>query len=556
MNSDRSAEVPRTCVSPEGHFVYGLHQPRFTTANLRMEDHRRPLGECAGGRPCTNEINFPVADVDEPGADPIFEIPNPFPFRGTTYIGKGWADRAAGDPDRITIPPPDPVSLADAFRSAFGTPDADSQRIGQLVTALPRPLKLALAVVSTDPNDLVHLAETCCTIVRDPESGDPSGLAFVTHPNGNAKPCISDEALFDAVANNPCLPDAYKEVMVLRPGVQGQSEIVGDRRSGASHVFEYLRRNSYIPWGHYAANMAHDAIRYAVGQLTSDDVGNMRHLYYQRTYVRLAEALHLTPVPRRNGLSVDALEALRAAIGAALVSSDAKKNLPFTATLWGWNYGFDFAPTGYRLHASHQQIHQQYALIPDTVPVSGAAGKASLPAFACGDMVQQFTREYRRCTGQPFFECYLRAIATNRRMDGRTDRPADLIVHQDDRVILFVPKAQTSQWELQLMTRAPVGNILEADTATRRDLDQALRVAMRALTAMGATMITVFEYSKRFTCQDTDQRLLYSFLPRLPQSPGAFSEAQMRWINGHYPEDFAAACRKRVSGSTVSAAGI
>jgi hypothetical protein len=51
------------------------------------------------------------------------------------------------------------------------------------------------------------------------------------------------------VANNPCLPDLYKEVMVLRPGVQGQSEIVGEWRTGGSRVFEYLRRNSYIPWG-------------------------------------------------------------------------------------------------------------------------------------------------------------------------------------------------------------------------------------------------------------------------------------------------------------------
>jgi hypothetical protein len=56
-------------------------------------------------------------------------------------------------------------------------------------------------------------------------------------------------------------------------------------------------------------------------------------------------------------------------------------------------------------------------------------------------------------------------------------------------------------------------------------------------------MITNIEYSKRFDAPDKDQRLLYPFLPRLPESPGAFSEAQLRWIKGHYPEDFAAACR-------------
>ena len=62
-------------------------------------------------------------------------------------------------------------------------------------------------------------------------------------------------------------------------------------------------------------------------------------------------------------------------------------------------------------------------------------------------------------------------------------------------------------------------------------------------------MITVFEYSKRFDRKDHDQRLLYTFLPRLPESPGAFSEAQLRWINGHYPEDFALACRLQMESA-------
>jgi hypothetical protein len=60
---------------------------------------------------------------------------------------------------------------------------------------------------------------------------------------------------------------------------------------------------------------------------------------------------------------------------------------------------------------------------------------------------------------------------------------------------------------------------------------------------MGAKMIASFEVAKRFDDADKDQRLLYVFLPRIPQSPGGFSESQLRWITGHYPEDFAAACR-------------
>jgi hypothetical protein len=64
---------------------------------------------------------------------------------------------------------------------------------------------------------------------------------------------------------------------------------------------------------------------------------------------------------------------------------------------------------------------------------------------------------------------------------------------------------------------------------------------------MGAKMVTVFEFSRKISPNTSDQRLLYSFLPRLPESPGAFSEAQLRWINGHYPEDFATACRLKVT---------
>jgi hypothetical protein len=236
---------------------------------------------------------------------------------------------------------------------------------------------------------------------------------------------------------------------------------------------------------------------------------------------------------------VEELEVLRQQILAAL-PQDPNRPLAFNATLWGWNYGFDYAPNGYRLHASHQQIHQQYALVPATV--TSQEGRP-LPSYACGDQIQEFIQAYKRNTGRAFFDCYLKAIAANRRMDGRADRPADLMVHQDDHVVLFAPKAQTSQWELQLMTRGPVGNILEADAAVRASLDQALLKAMQALTGLGAAMITVIEFSKRFDVADSDQRLLYSFLPRLPESPGAFSEAQLRWINGHYPEDFAAACR-------------
>jgi len=258
-------------------------------------------------------------------------------------------------------------------------------------------------------------------------------------------------------------------------------------------------------------------------------------------------------------MSIADLERLRTDIMHTLSDGGKGKPLGFTATLWGWNFGFDFSPSGYRLHASHQQVHQQYCMIPGafsrvhTAGPDQAAQSGGEPpdTFAFGDLIADFTARFKRLNGTDFFAAYLRAIRNNRRMDGRTDREESLIVYEDERVLLFAPKAQTSQWELQLMTAAPVGHILEADAGTRASLDRAMWIAVTVLERMGARMITTIEGSKRFDSPDTDQRLLYCFLPKLPYSPGSFTEAQLRWINGHYPEDFAAACRFKAADLNI-----
>ena len=522
----------RTCVSPAGRFEYGVHRPHFRAGNYRESDALADLGQLAdGGRP-SNAANFPPGPVEEPAADWIFEVPNAFAFRGTTYIGKSWADARARRPETIGLPAAPRVSV---FAQHPDEPTAI-----RAIRRLPPPLRLALALTSTDPRDLCCLAHLAGTFCMDP-SGQPWGLAFEKRPDGRIRAKIADAALFEAVANNRHLPDLYKVAMVLRPGVQGGSEIVGEWIGPDSHVFEYLRRNSYIPWGHYAANMADDCVRYRAGALTLEDMRALRHLYYQRTYTRLADMLGIAPAVQRRRLTIVELEVLRQAIATEL-----EKNgiLDFDRTLWGWNYGFDYAPSGYRLHASHQQIHQQFALIPSVVASATADGL--LPAYACGDLVGEVVTAFRQATGKGFFDCYQRAIETNRRMDG-SDRPArSLVVFEDSRMLLFVPKAQTSQWELQLMPKASVGNIVEADTAMRRSLDRGLLVAVAVLTGLGARMITTIEYSRPLVDGDSDQRLLMALMPRLPESPGAFSEAQLRWISGHYPEDFALACRRQV----------
>lgn len=524
----------RTCVTVDGRFVFGLHQPSYTVRNLRGQEYLAPLGALPDGSMLDNGRNFPLDDIAVPKADWVYEIANPFAFRGTTYISKSWAEAKAADPTAIRLPAPAPVSLGDLA----------GEEHQAFLRNLPQPLRITLAATSTDPQECAQLAELSCELTHDGK-GQPTGLRYEQGKHG-PRPMIVNHDLFETVVNNPALPDAYKRVMVLRPGAQGGSEIVGEYGGvgEATHVFEYLRRNSYIPGGHYAANMADDAVRYAVGDLTLADMVGLRHLYYQRTYVRLAEMVGIDVKASRRGLTVEELEALRRQVVTAVAAS-APGTLPWTGILWGWNFGFDFAGSGYRLHASHQQIHQQYALVPATVTGyhSGNAPAASLPAFSSGDQIADHCARFRKETGQNFFACYLAALRANQRMDGRAVE-SSLVIHEDDQVLLFVPKAQLSQWEVQIMTKQEVGNILEADSTTRQSLDRALLLAQQVLARLGAQLVTSIEYAKRIDNPDRDQRLLYSLLPKLPYSMGAFSEAQLRWINGHYPEDFALACRR------------
>ncbi len=544
----------RTCVAPSGKFIYGIHKPSFRVTNLREKDYIASLGSLPDGQPVENQDNFPADAVTEPEADWIFEIPNAFPFRGSTFILKSKADNAATNTAAIMLPEQTSVSFSRVIRQWCLNHDGANPKISEIMKSLPQPLLLALATTSTDPEDLTLLADLSADFIYDSSGDRPIGIAYKKGDQGPAWPGIRHKTLFNTLANNYFLPDDYKDLMVLRPGAQGGSEIVGEwhNEDGGSHVFEYLRRNGYIPWGHYAANMANDAVRYHIDDLTMEDMTAMRHLYYQRSYVRLAHDLGIDTKSRRKMYALTELEELRDRINAALSCAKTKSTLQFKCTVWGWNFGFDFAPSRYRLHASHQQIHQQYGLVPTKVSTGsnkhgGKGTAAAFPAFSCGDLISTFIKEFRQQTGKPFFETYIKAIRSNQRMDRNQNENCSLVVYADENVIVFIPKAQTSQWEMQLMVLKPIGNILEANTGTRQSLDRAMLVTIKILSALGANLVTTIEYSKRFDAADTDQRLIYAFLPRLPQSPGAYTEAQLRWIINHYPEDFAAACRSKLA---------
>jgi len=534
-----SRGLPNTCVGPSGEFIYGVHKPQFTALNLRQNDDVITLGQSADQTKIHNRDNFPKASVSVTSPTWVFEIPNAFPFMGATFIVKSSADRMTEDAN--------PFRQKGEDASQLLSKEQPDPMDASTLERLPRALLLALARTSNDPQVLVRLAEQSCRFVHDADTGVPCGTMYEEVEGGRQRPAVLDEHLFELVSNNPCLPDAYKKHMVLLPGVQGDSAIVGEYAQRDTHIWEYLRENSYIPWGHYAANMAHDAVRYDMASLSEEDMVGLRHLYYQRMYVQLAEGLGMSIPCERRPLTKGELEDLRLSLLDEIGRwHKGGKHLPFNATIWGQNFGFDLAPSGYRLNASHQQIHQQFALVSSSMPAfKGGENEptgAFLSTYTQGDLVARFSRQYKQKTDQDFFETYLKAIRDNRRVDGRADKDRDLFFFQDDNIIAFVPKAQRSQGEVQIMTKVKCGHVMEADTKIRHSLDRAIWLAMKILENLGADMITALEISKRFDNPNQDQRLLYSFLPKHPQSPGGFSEFQQRWIMGHYPEDFARAC--------------
>ncbi len=530
----------RSCVTPAG-FRYLLHRPSFKVLNRRETWKQYHLGVNEDGCEVISEANFPQGHLDIPEATPIYEIPNPFPFWGATYILGDSAERNG-----------------ERFEFRF-TPERDEQsqrfeayllegiREGRLSwDDIPRHVKLTVAQNSRNGELLSLLARWVAEMELD-EDGIPRGLRYLSRGAERAPaPIKRDKDIYETVANNPALPKEYRRVMVLNPGAQGSSPIVGEFRSGDTHVWEYLRANSYVPWGHFASNMAEDSIRYSGFHLTWDDMHGLRHLYYQRIFSQMALLLGLLPDhkgPNLSPLDGEELEELRLKVLEAIQSRLSHGSpLPFQGTLWGWNYGYDISGSGYRLHASHQQIHNQYALVPS----NELTGDGPTP-FMIGRMVADFCASFRRRYGEPFFQCYLRAIGNNRRLDGREDRPSSLVAHQEDGVVIMIPKAQRSQGEVQVMVTQEMGNIVETTPDIRNALDRCLLMALKGLIRLGAEMVTFCEVSRPLDVEDRDIRLFYYLLPRHTRSPGSFSERQQRWITGHFPEDFAEALRNAIA---------
>ena len=80
-----------TCVRPGGHFAFSIHKPHFSVRNLRQNDQIVPLGSL-GENHLFNSRNFPETDIEVEKSDWVYEIANPFSFKGTTFINSAWAD--------------------------------------------------------------------------------------------------------------------------------------------------------------------------------------------------------------------------------------------------------------------------------------------------------------------------------------------------------------------------------------------------------------------------------------------------------------------------------
>jgi hypothetical protein len=104
----------RTCVSPDGAICLWCTPSAFHRRQFPRDDGPADLGRLPDGGRHRNTANFPAGPVHEPAADWIFEVPNAFPFRGTTYIGKTWADARAANPEAIGLPEAPALSFFDS----------------------------------------------------------------------------------------------------------------------------------------------------------------------------------------------------------------------------------------------------------------------------------------------------------------------------------------------------------------------------------------------------------------------------------------------------------
>lgn len=234
-----------TCITPKGDFIYGIHKPTYRVTNLRSSETISSLGCDDKNQEIDNRINYPSGHISIENAGWVYEIPNALFFKGRTYINKSWADKTAENPLSISLPSQRQTSLTKLLLDNSVT----QKKCSDIFSSMPAPIKLALATASTDPDDLELLARNSCELVFEKDTGRPRGLKFCSTETGEKTPVIFDHTIFDSVANNINLSDDYKEAMVLRPGAQGTSEIVGewhDENEGNSptHVFEYLRKTA------------------------------------------------------------------------------------------------------------------------------------------------------------------------------------------------------------------------------------------------------------------------------------------------------------------------
>lgn len=164
---------------------------------------------------------------------------------------------------------------------------------------------------------------------------------------------------------------------------------------------------------------------------------------------------------------------------------------------YGMNYGLPRIHKGRQViasGASQPHLHSQVAAL-------------SRSSHNSGDRIGVLCKAYRETYNRDYLGDYMVAL-----------RAADLILHEDDNAILYVPVAQRFDNELQIMVRNPaVGNILDTTPEIRRSVAslEHLAYAMYQHPELNIQSFNTVMYAARFSAtNDFGQRMIVSICPR------------------------------------------
>jgi LmbE family N-acetylglucosaminyl deacetylase/diadenosine tetraphosphate (Ap4A) HIT family hydrolase len=191
---------------------------------------------------------------------------------------------------------------------------------------------------------------------------------------------------------------------------------------------------------------------------------------------------------------------------------------------YGMNYGLARIYKGKQVipaGASQPHLHTQVAGL-------------SKSSFNAGDRIGLLCRAYHEKHQRDYLEDYIHAISQ-----------ANLLLHEDDHAVLYIPIAQRFNFEVQIMVKdRAVGNILDTTPEIRKSLGRLehLTYMMYQNEELSIQSFNTVMYATRFSAKNNyGQRLVVSIYPRTTIM--ALSELAGRNVVDSFPWDAAAALR-------------